>query len=195
MSAFDPDTIRVIEGITTVLTTENIESELSYAYLHAVAAWAGFACEYAGRHSDGGGVDATVKWDGSLLGSDSKLTYVVCDVQPKATFQEWPESGNSFSFPLLVPQYDKLRSTRLMNPRILVVLRLPPEQKDWLQVSAEALIAKRCAYWVSLRGAEEVVGQKEKTVYVPTTNLLTPKSLKDIVTTVSRQEVIPYAGK
>ena len=34
-----------------------IESELSYAYLHAVAARAGMSCEVSGRHTDkdGGG--------------------------------------------------------------------------------------------------------------------------------------------
>ena len=38
-----------------LLSEKEIESELSYAYLHAVASRAGFACEYAGRHSDRAG--------------------------------------------------------------------------------------------------------------------------------------------
>ena len=136
-----------------------------------------------------------MKWDGSLLGSDSKLTYVVCDVQLKATFQELPEKGGAISFPLAVAQYDRLRSAKLTNPRILVVFQMPREQNEWLRVSAEALVARKCAYWVSLRGADAVVGQKEKTVYLPTTNLLTPESLRTLMATFSRQEVIPYAGK
>ena len=41
-----------------MLTEQNIEAELSYAYLHAVASRAGFSCEYRNRHLDGAGVDA-----------------------------------------------------------------------------------------------------------------------------------------
>lgn len=40
------------------LTPENIESELSYAYLHAVAARAGVGCKVSNRHDDNAGVDA-----------------------------------------------------------------------------------------------------------------------------------------
>ena len=42
------------------LTPPNIESELSYAYLHAVASKAGMACSVGSRHEDNNGVDATL---------------------------------------------------------------------------------------------------------------------------------------
>jgi hypothetical protein len=80
-----------------VLTSPNIESELSYAYLHAVAAKAGFACEYRSRHADHAGIDATVTQDGSLLARDSTLTYISVDVQLKATFQDVAENEKRFS--------------------------------------------------------------------------------------------------
>ena len=38
------------------LTENDVKAELSYAYLHAVAARAGFGCEVANRHSDNVGV-------------------------------------------------------------------------------------------------------------------------------------------
>jgi hypothetical protein len=41
-----------------MLFAQNIESELSYAYLHAIASRGGIICEVAGRHSDEAGVDA-----------------------------------------------------------------------------------------------------------------------------------------
>ena len=40
------------------ITKQDIESELSYAYLHAVASQAGFVCEVSGRLSDKQGIDA-----------------------------------------------------------------------------------------------------------------------------------------
>lgn len=44
-----------------ILTPNNIKAELSYAYLHAVAARGGLECVVAGRHSDGAGVDAILR--------------------------------------------------------------------------------------------------------------------------------------
>ena len=43
------------------MTENNIKAELSYAYLHAVAARASFGCESSGRHSDSAGVDAYLR--------------------------------------------------------------------------------------------------------------------------------------
>ena len=42
------------------LSTQDIESELSYAYIHAVAAFAGMNCVCANRVEDGNGIDARV---------------------------------------------------------------------------------------------------------------------------------------
>ena len=42
------------------LSANNVESELSYAYLHAVASAAGAACSVTTRHEDNSGVDAKI---------------------------------------------------------------------------------------------------------------------------------------
>jgi len=181
-------------GGSEVLTSANIESELSYAYLHAVASRAGFACEWRNRHLDGAGVDATVTEDGRRLAIDSKLTYIPVDVQLKATYAELPEANGKLSFSLDIKQYDKLRSESLGSPRLLVVLRLPRAQEEWLQVTTDGLLAKRCAHWVSLRGAPAVTDQDSRTIYVPVANVLSPDQLIQLMTRFSRQEVIPYAG-
>jgi hypothetical protein len=39
------------------LTKNNIESELSYAYLHAVASASGAGCQCGNRHDDNAGID------------------------------------------------------------------------------------------------------------------------------------------
>jgi hypothetical protein len=44
-----------------MLSMQNIESELSYAYLHAVASRCGIICESSGRHTDDAGVDAVLR--------------------------------------------------------------------------------------------------------------------------------------
>lgn len=50
------------------LSPRNIESELSYAYLHAVAASAGVDCGIATRHEDNAGVDARLTGWGPFPG-------------------------------------------------------------------------------------------------------------------------------
>jgi len=96
------------------------------------------------------------------------------------------------SYALTVPHYDKLRTAEIAAPRLLVVLRLPPAAEEWLQITEEALVAKRCAYWVSLSGAEPSDNSKNQTVYVPRMNLLSPQGLTALMSRFSRREVIRY---
>jgi hypothetical protein len=74
-----------------MLTDQNIEAELSYAYLHAVASRAGFACEYTTRHMDSAAVDAIVREEGRFLATDSELGSFELYVQLKATYQPLSE--------------------------------------------------------------------------------------------------------
>jgi hypothetical protein len=129
-----------------MLSEQNVEAELSYAYLHAVATRAGFACSYTHRHLDNVGVDAQIDEDGRLLAPDSIRTSFSLHVQLKATRVAPPEQNGAFPFSLRVGQYNKLRDPRVTSARIMVVLYLPPEPAEWLQHSEDALIAKRCAY-------------------------------------------------
>ena len=118
-----------------MLTAQNIEAELSYAYLHAVATRCGFACEYTTRHVDNAAVDAIIWEDDRFLAADSVLSSFEIHVQLKATYQRLPEAGGRWSFRLPMGQYNKLRSVRASAPRILVVLMLPERAEDWLRHS------------------------------------------------------------
>jgi hypothetical protein len=175
-----------------VLTSQNIEADLSYAYLHAVASRAGFACEYAKRHLDDAGVDAVVREDGRKLAADSVYSLFDLHVQLKATYQIPTEINGRYSFSLTVPRYDKLRNAHVKSPRILVVLYLPQNEIDWLRHSEEALIARRCAYWASLRNAPDSANPSYQTVYIPRVQVLSSDTLTEIMTRVSRREEMNY---
>jgi hypothetical protein len=178
---------------TRVLTEQNIEAELSYAYLHAVATRGGFSCSYTHRHLDAAGVDAQVQEDGRLLTPESTLASFTLDVQLKATRKVPVEQEGKFSFSLEVPQYNRLRDTRHGLPRILVVLYLPQNSDDWLRHSEEALIARRCAYWVCLRGESASPNEKYQTVYIPRRQVLSTESLIALMACCSREEEITNA--
>ena len=175
-----------------MLTEQNIEAELSYAYLHAVASRAGFSCEYSNRHSDSAGVDATVKEDGRRLSPNSVQTTFDLHVQLKATYQVPSLIDGRFSFSLPVPSYNKLRTPHITHFRILVVMFLPQDPEEWLRHTEDGLIAKRCAYWVSLRNAAESLNPKHQTVYIPQSQQLSPDSLTALMTRLSRREEISY---
>lgn len=171
------------------LSDLDIESELSYAYLHAVAARAGMACTITGRHEDNRGVDARiVAWF-----RDLPLREVDLKIQLKATVAQPVEKAGFLSFKLdKIRRYDDLRTEGVANPRILAVLFLPADSRNWLKHSAEELILRRCAYWVSLRGAPESANRDSVTVYIPSQQVLDPAGLDGLLRRIARMDVPRY---
>jgi hypothetical protein len=53
-------------------------------------------------------------------------------------------------------------------------------------------VTRRCAYWLSLRGAPASDNAASQTVYIPSANLLSIENLMDLMTRFSRRETIPY---
>ncbi|TAJ78856.1 MAG: DUF4365 domain-containing protein [Gallionellaceae bacterium] len=139
------------------LSPPNIESELSYAYLHAVASKAGMACNAGGRHEDNNGIDATLTAWGPFNGG-GYLTEVDIKVQLKATIDVPADNGAKLSYFLSgVSRYNDLRTETVNAARILVVLFLPADAQNWLSHSEEELALRKCAYWQSLRGAPQPI--------------------------------------
>jgi hypothetical protein len=137
-------------------------------------------------------VDAQIHEDGRLLAADSVDTSFALQVQLKATRVAPIEQNGRFSFSLPVHQYNRLRDSRVGMQRLLIVLYLPADPSDWLRHSEDALIARRCAHWVSLRGAAESANETAQTVYVPRNQVLSMTALTEIMTRCSRQEDILY---
>lgn len=175
-----------------MLTHQNIESELSYAYLHAVASRCGFICECTGRHTDEAGVDAVLRVKGRLA-PDSVFLQFAVDVQLKATKTSPIENNAVYSHSLKIKNYNDLRSVNTGAPQLLVVFFLPENQEEWLEHAESGMTTRRCAYWQSLRGAKEV-NSDSRTVYIPRANLLSTTSLRNLMTRFSRKEEILYDG-
>ena len=175
-----------------MLTDQNIESELSYAYLHAIASRGGIICESTGRHSDEAGVDAVLRVKGRLA-QESVLTQFTVEVQLKATKMVPVEQDGKYSYSLKVKNYDELRSTNTGAPQLLVVLFLPADAETWLTHDEDCLVARRCAYWLSVRGTAETA-HDSRTVYIPRTNLLSVDALRTLMTRFSKQEPLDYVA-
>src|SRR5215471_2663408 len=115
------------------LTDNDIRAELSYAYLHAVAARAGFGCECAGRHTDNAGVDAYVRVK-ERLSTAAVHTNFPFEIQLKATSKSAAQEGGRLSYWLEdVEKYNELRERSGPMPKLLVVLFLPDDVERWLE--------------------------------------------------------------
>ena len=170
------------------------ESELSYAYLHAVAAEAGMSCEGSDRHADKMGIDALVRAS-EKFAADSLLTDLALDVQLKATTKKQTRKDGKVSYFLKgVERYNKLRKETVTPPKILVVLFMPPDRGEWLKWSEDELALRRCAWWVSLRGAGATENDSGQTVYLPENQHFHSDGLREIMTRLSREEELRYAG-
>ncbi len=176
------------------LSDENVESELSYAYLHAVAAHAHVSCGTVTRHEDNAGVDATLTGWGPFPGGGYREE-VDIKVQLKATVVEPTEKGGALSYFIKgTSRYDILRKTTLATPRILVVLFLPKERDKWITHTDDALSLHKCAYWVSLAGAEPSTNGTGQTVYLPKSQRFDVEGLSKLMGMISNNDLPKYQG-
>ncbi len=168
-----------------MLSQNDIKEELSHAYVHAVASACAFGFDRPTKDRDS--VDVVLAAKGRL-DLASVLMSPRLDLQLKATC-DFNESNGELSFRLKKKNYDELRLTDLMVPRILVVLILPSDQDQWLDVNADQLVARRCAFWCNLKGMPEITTETT-TIKIPTANLFDVTTLKDLMVKVSKGESI-----
>jgi len=178
--------------MTTSLSTLNIESELSYAYLHAVASHAGMNCKVGNRHDDNAGIDASLTAWGPFSPT-CYTTEVDLKIQLKSTISPPTIKNGKISYFLKgKDQYDNLRAQTLSVPRFLVVLFLPREANEWLTHTTEQLILKKCAYWVSLRGAPETTNDTGVTIHIPLEQTFSTDNIKHLVARLAQRDFPRY---
>lgn len=169
------------------LSPPNIESELSYAYLHAVASKAGMSCREANRHEDNNGIDAQLTAWLPYVDANT-LTEVDLKIQLKATIAEPKDDGLNYEYRLNgANRYNDLRSETIGIARILVVLFLPRDAAEWLNHTPNQLVLRRCAYWQSLRGAPDI-SAASAVVKLPKAQLFSPEALIQLATRLSRRD-------
>ena len=79
-----------------------------------------------------------------------------------------------------IKNYNDLRIFT-QTPRLLVVLELPQDESQWMSVTAEELVLRRRAYWLSLRGRDEAPGQQSVTVQIPEHNVFDVEALRTLI--------------
>ncbi|EGE59551.1 UNVERIFIED_ORG: hypothetical protein GGI63_004018 [Rhizobium esperanzae] len=153
----------------SLLADTDIEEGVSKAYVHAVAVSAGYVT--ALKDFDRDGVDVTIE-AGSVF--RPKI-----DVQLKSTIN-LPLVDGKFSLPLKARNYNLL-TIKTQTPRLLVVMHLPKEKLEWINMHPEQLVLRNCAYWHVLEGMAETTNSTSVTVHVPQENRFNKDTLVELM--------------
>ena len=151
------------------------KEQFSNAFLLAVAAVAG--CSVAKPSVDNDSIDWTIS---NRLPRRPKL-----DVQLKCTAED-DGNGASVAFPLKKKNYDDLTVVDLICPRILILVAVPEQIDNWILLTENELVLRRCAFWVSLQGHPPSDNENSVTVHVPRRQTFTVESLIELMEKVDR---------
>ena len=157
-----------------ILTENDQKERFSLTYLSAIATSAGFSCDEPRMDRDS--IDANIRASG--VGRPQ------LDVQLKATSS--PDiKADGLHFSLVRKNYDDLREKSRMTPAILAVYEMPALRMDWFTCANQQGVLRSRMWWLSLYGYPETKNAY-KTVVLPVAQLLTPASLKAILTQISQ---------
>ena len=154
----------------SLMTNTDQEEALSIVYAAAVAARAGYVTTRYDLDRDG--VDFRIQAGGSMRPA--------IELQLKATINLGEPKNGCFHYPLNIRNYDLLRIDT-QTPRLLVVLKLPAENEEWMTITANELILRHAAYWLNLNGYEETTNQTTITVHIPTEQVFNVEGLNALM--------------
>ncbi len=154
----------------------HIKERLSNAYIAAIAAKAGATYQEQGEDFGIDGVIRPVKTleNGSCVDLGFPL---YC--QLKATTTSTLEDSHVV-YEMKVNAYNKLVQFEGCGPCILVLLRLPRDPDEWLDLNEERLLLRNCCYWTQVSGPPSR-NQFTKTIRIPRTQTFTPESVEGLL--------------
>jgi hypothetical protein len=158
------------------MDTNTKKEEFSYGYLKMIGAKSGLAIENHNRSIDNQGIDISIVYAGKI----GNVHTPRIDAQVKCTSQDI-EKEDSINFSLDIKTYEKLRDISVYVPIILIVVLVPENSDEWIDIDNKRTISKKCAYWISLTGRSASNNKESITVKIPKKNLITPESLSNII--------------
>jgi hypothetical protein len=166
-----------------VLTKQHRQERLAWAYVEAVVASCGFSM--TPRATDYG-IDLSVNVI-KTRGTRHVEAGRQLDIQLKST--TLARIGDAaVTHDLEVKAYEDLRDPEAEILRILVLLVLPQDEAEWVTTSEEALVLRRCAYWLSLRGEPPATTKKTTRLMIPRSSLFSVQGLQAIMERLRKGE-------
>lgn len=152
------------------------KEEFSYAYVYAVASAAGCICQRTTTPLDKLGVDLII----TGIAEQSLPNFPILYIQVKCTSRNILNE-NSLRYPLNIKNYEELSANNTYPPRIIIVVTVPDRPNNWLEQTEAELCLKRCAYWISLKGAAPTDNKETVTISIPRTNIFSADALTTIM--------------
>ena len=157
------------------MTEEQIKEQLSRHFVELVASRQGFKCS---KPSPDSGVDMQIT-RAFLLDRNGRKRYLdsgqFIEFQLKCTCEsQIIFADDSIRYDLEAKTYNDLifrRDSGAITPLLLVLLVLPDDPNDWLQVTPQELILRRAAYWYAPpQGAEATENTSTIRIEIPSAN-------------------------
>jgi hypothetical protein len=156
------------------MTLDDQKEQFSFAYVRAVAATAQIVVSEPSVDDDSVDLSFQQKGGNGQVRSPRLEAQVKCteiaDVHP-----------DHIAYPLKLKNYEELRPTNLLVPRILIVVTVPDNLVEWLNHSEDELAVRRCGYWVSLRGNPTTTNTTNVTVHLPRASQFTVAGLQGMM--------------
>jgi hypothetical protein len=138
----------------------NKQEEFSRAYMCALAAPLGY--NLGDFRVDNDSIDIMFK---AIYDRSSKRRNPHIDFQLKCTLNSFSDDGY-LHYPIKMKNYNDLRGDNRANPSYLVVICVPENEDDWVEVRAEEMLLRYSAYWISLKDAPTVKNEKNITIKI-----------------------------
>lgn len=149
------------------------QEELSLTYIRTLASRAGVQCSETGKTEYGIDLHLNVVEHRPGIGN-FPLTPTI-SVQVKAT-QNWEEKNGHIIYDLEAEGYQKLYHS--VNSRLFLFC-LPQEYREWVDISPERLIIRKCCYWY--RVVEPSTNRRSQRIFIPTNQLVTDQTLRSVL--------------
>jgi hypothetical protein len=171
-----------------MLTIPHCKESLSRAYITAVVGRA--------RHKVNWNSDFDYGVDGYVRAIEQRGTRhfetgLGFDFQSKTT-TNWELVNGEIVYDLETDAYNDLvcRAGNGVLPFLLILLCIPHDDNDWLDVSPDRLIIQKCAYWLQLDGVL-TTNAGTKRVKIPVANVFMPSSVIYILNNIKTGAMKP----
>jgi len=171
-----------------MLTEEHAKEGLSRAYVQAVGAKAQVLVSINDRSHDYG-MDGSFH-DVSILNGKRVESGTKIDFQLKATSidvvrdEHVQFSVDADLMNLLASRAKTPYSTRA----ILIVLCLPAQSEEWLELSEKELILRKCCYWTSISSFTSNL--YSATIKIPRSQVLMPETVRELLGKISQGQPV-----
>ncbi len=161
------------------------KERISIVHAMAIAARAGVSFHPKGNPEYG--TDAYFSHVNVLKDGSYQDTGYIINCQLKST-TDFRLTETEVVYDMEVEAYNKLVSWEGTTPIILVVLCLPKEIEQWMEIDESQLKLRKCCYWAIISG-ERTDNDSTKRIKIPRNQCFTPEALVELFGMIKRGEI------